>query len=87
MPTQQETKGMKELIRKLNESSTTVPEKTEQKSNPKLKANLLNSVSKDAKGMYTILQRLDEATTKVAKEAVEEAYEDPKMAVATKKRK
>ena len=34
--------------------------------------------------MYDILQRLDEATTQVAREAVEEAYEDPTMAVATK---
>ena len=85
MPTQAETRGMKELIQKLNESSTTVPEKTEQKSNPKLKSNLLNSVSKDAKGMYDILQRLDEDTTKVAEETVEKTYQDPTMAVATKK--
>ena len=47
----------------------------EQKSNPKLKANLLNSVSKDAQGMYDILQRLDEATTKVAEEAATHLYE------------
>tara|TARA_B100000941_G_C28507502_1_gene558316 strand:+ start:181 stop:792 length:612 start_codon:yes stop_codon:yes gene_type:complete len=85
MPTQEETRGMKELIQKLNESSKISTTDKEQKSNPKLKANLLNSVSKDAQGMYDILQRLDEATTKVAEEAVEEAYEDPMMAVATKK--
>ena len=83
MPTHEETKGMKELIQKLNESSK-VPTETEQKSNPELKANLLNSVSKNAKGMYDILQKLDEATTQVSKEAVEETYEDPTMAVATK---
>ena len=35
-------------------------------------------------GMYDIPQRLDEATTKVAEEAVEEAYDDSMMAVATK---
>ena len=85
MPTQEETRGMKELIQKLNESSKIPTTDKEQKSNPKLKANLLNSVSKDAQGMYNILQKLDEATTKVAEEAVEEAYEDPMMAVATKK--
>ena len=85
MPTQEETRGMKELIQKLNESSKIPTTDNEQKSNPELKANLLNSVRKDDQGMYDILQRLDEATTKVAEEAVEEAYDDPMMAVATKK--
>ena len=80
----EEVKGMKELIQRLNEKKSPTTD-NEQKSKPKLKANLLNSVSKDAPGMYDILQRLDEATTKVAEEAVEEAYDDPMMAVATKK--
>ena len=75
---------MKELIQRLNENHKSLLQITNKKQ-PKLKANLLNSVSKDAQGMYDILQRLDEATTKVAEEAVEEAYDDPMMAVATKK--
>ena len=47
-PSREEVKGMKELIQRLNESSKAPTTDNEQKSNPKLKANLLNSVSKDA---------------------------------------